>query len=146
MKLYFDMCALKRPFDDRSQPRVDAEAEAVLDLLQRIIGGGHTLVWSVALEYENRADPDLEVREVIGRWAGLAAEQLRMSPAARQRAAQLHGFGFSPLDAVHLALAEVGACDVLVTCDDRLQKRAARVSTSVRVANPLELAQEQHDG
>ena len=146
MKLYFDMFALKRPFDDRSQPRVDAEAAAVLDLLRRVVAGGHALVWSAALEFENRADPDVEVRDVVGRWAGLAVEQVRVSPAARQRAEQLHGMGFPPLDAVHLALAEASACDALVTCDDRLQKRAARVSVSVRVVNPLQLVQEQRDG
>ena len=57
MKLYFDMCALKRPLDDRSQPRVESEATAILDLLGRVLAGEHSLVWSPELTFENEADP-----------------------------------------------------------------------------------------
>ena len=33
MKVYFDMCSLQRPLDDKSQLRVLVEAQAVLGLL-----------------------------------------------------------------------------------------------------------------
>ena len=33
MRIYLDMCCLKRPFDDQSQPRIRLETEAVLSLL-----------------------------------------------------------------------------------------------------------------
>jgi hypothetical protein len=33
MRLYLDICCLKRPFDDQAQPRVRIETEAVLGLL-----------------------------------------------------------------------------------------------------------------
>jgi hypothetical protein len=33
MRVYLDMCCLKRPFDDQSQPRIHLESEAVLALL-----------------------------------------------------------------------------------------------------------------
>lgn len=33
MRVYLDICCLKRPFDDQSQPRIHLEAEAVLALL-----------------------------------------------------------------------------------------------------------------
>jgi hypothetical protein len=33
MRIYLDMCCLKRPFDDQSQPRIRLETEAVLALL-----------------------------------------------------------------------------------------------------------------
>jgi len=42
-RVYFDTCALNRPFDDQGQPRIRIEAEAVEHLL-RAIGEG-TLVW-----------------------------------------------------------------------------------------------------
>lgn len=35
MRVYLDICCLKRPFDDQSQPRIHLEAEAVLALLWR---------------------------------------------------------------------------------------------------------------
>jgi len=33
MKIYLDCCSLQRPFDDKSQPRIAVEAEAVLVIL-----------------------------------------------------------------------------------------------------------------
>lgn len=33
MKIYLDCCSLRRPFDDKSQPRIAVEAEAVLVIL-----------------------------------------------------------------------------------------------------------------
>ena len=33
MRLYLDICCLKRPFDDQAQPRIRIETEAVLGLL-----------------------------------------------------------------------------------------------------------------
>ena len=33
LRVYLDMCCLKRSFDDQSQPRVRLETEAVLSLL-----------------------------------------------------------------------------------------------------------------
>ncbi len=119
MKLYLDLCALRRPFADRSQPRVDAEAQVVLDLLSRIVEGEHRLVWSPALTFENQADPDFEVRRVVTQCALLAEVHAELSDDVADRIAQLHGLGLGALDAAHLALAEATACEVLLTCDDR---------------------------
>lgn len=143
MKLYLDLCALKRPFDDRSQPRVDAEARAVLDLLGRIADGEHRLVWSPALTFENQADPDFEVRKVVAQCASLARVHAELSGEIADRIAQLHGLGLGPLDAAHLALAEGTACEVLLTCDDRFEKRAGRITCRSRVVNVLEWSRGQ---
>lgn len=146
MKLYIDMCALKRPFDDRSQPRVESEASAILDLLGRIMAGEHSLVWSPALTFENEADPDLEVREAITRLSSSAAEHVSLTVEVRQRIADLHDMGIAPLDAAHLACAEAALCHSLITCDDRFQKRAARIRTLIKVVNPLQFTGEYRDG
>ncbi|MSU58670.1 MAG: hypothetical protein EXS35_10920 [Pedosphaera sp.] len=54
------------------------------------------------------------------------------------RAVTIAALGISPLDALHLACAEI-ATEVFLTTDDRLLKRAARVAAQlkVRVKNPL---------
>jgi hypothetical protein len=56
----------------------------------------------------------------------------------------LKTLGFKPADAVHLAAAEDGAADVLLSCDDRFCRTAARHRKSLRVAvrNPLEWLKE----
>ncbi|HUY33380.1 MAG TPA: hypothetical protein VMV69_11585 [Pirellulales bacterium] len=34
MRVYFDICCLKRPFDDQTQTRIHLESEALLSALQ----------------------------------------------------------------------------------------------------------------
>ena len=143
VKLYLDLCALKRPFDDRSQPRVDAEARVVLDLLGRVADGEHRLAWSPALTFENQADPDPEVRQVVAQCASLAEVHAELTEEVAGRIADLHGLGLAPLDAAHLAFAEAAGCDLLLTCDDRFQKRAGRIAHRTRVVNVVEWSGEQ---
>lgn len=146
MQLYLDMCALKRPFDDRSQPSVEAEARAVLEVLWRIQAGIDSFVWSAALTFENEADPDAEVREVITELGSLAVSHVRLTLDVEERIADLSSAGLAVLDAAHLALAEAADCDFLLTCDQRFAKRARRANVAIRVANPLEYLEEiSHD-
>ena len=106
MKLYFDLCALKRPFDDRAQKRIDQEAAAVIELLELVAAGKHALVWSAALVFANDADPDPDVRDSVARLGVLASEQMPDVAIARKRAERFEYLGLRPLDAMHLALAE----------------------------------------
>ena len=115
----------------------------VLDLLSRIADGEHRLVWSEALTFENRADPDFEVRKVVAQCASLAEVHAELSDEVSDRIAQLHGLGLGPLDTAHLALAEATACEVLLTCDDRFQKRTGQITCRTRVVNVLEWSREQ---
>ena len=45
--------------------------------------------------------------------------------------------GISSLDALHLASAEEGRADVLLTCDDVLVRRSRRLTLALRVLNPV---------
>ena len=56
MRLYLDICCLKRPFDDQAQPRVRIETEAVLGLLAAD-GPGMGFVRSVGHDLENDQNP-----------------------------------------------------------------------------------------
>lgn len=60
------------------------------------------------------------------------------------RGNEIEQLGFTGFDALHLACAESGDVDVFLTTDDKLVKRAARMRAKldVRVANPLQWAQE----
>ena len=62
-----------------------------------------------------------------------------LANAIRKRALDLEKLGFRGVDALHLACAEHNKADVFLTTDDRLQKRAVRYSTllKVEVINPL---------
>lgn len=67
MLIYLDMCCLKRPFDDQSQPRIRLESEAVLTLLA-MESDRLGFVRSVALILENDVNPVPERAARVGRW------------------------------------------------------------------------------
>ena len=52
--------------------------------------------------------------------------------------------GFREFDAYHVASAESGGCDRLITCDDRFLNAARRnaAKISVRVTDPISLVSE----
>ena len=52
MKVYLDMCALKRPFDNQSQGRIWLESRAVTRVLRAFAAGAFTVCNSSALEFE----------------------------------------------------------------------------------------------
>jgi hypothetical protein len=51
MRLYFDTCSLQRPLDDRIQPRIVLEAEAMLALLAYCERGHADLIVSDSVPF-----------------------------------------------------------------------------------------------
>src|ERR1044071_8300207 len=140
MRVYLDACCLQRPLDDRSQPRVNVEAEAVLTILGLVESGELKLISSDALEFEVDRTPDAErlasAREILK----LASRIIRLDDDIESEAETLVDSGFKPLDALHLALAAHGKVEYFCTCDDRLRKNAQRLgSLKIAVVSPLEL-------
>jgi hypothetical protein len=68
MRVYLDLCCLKRPFDDQGVPRVRLEAEAVVSIQKAIEEGAHTFVRSVAQDLENTKNPDPIRRARVEVW------------------------------------------------------------------------------
>jgi len=142
MRVYLDMCCLKRPFDDQSQPRVRLETEAVLSLLA---AESATLefIRSAALLLENIQNPIVLRAARVDLW-------LKQKPAPpvdpamlRSRTGELIGCGLAGFDALHIACAELSGADAFATCDDRLRKAAQRCGqVRVRMLGVAELAEE----
>lgn len=145
MRVYLDANCFNRPFDDQSQDRVRRESEAVLRILQRVLRGEDELVWSSALTLELSAHPEPEIREQLVSWAGRSREFASTVAPVRERADELAGQGLTPIDAVHVAFAEAARCDLFLTCDDALTRRAKRLGLSVRVVSPIEYVLEVTD-
>jgi len=142
MKLYLDMCCLKRPFDDQSDARIYMEALAVEAILQLCGEGQHELVTSDALRFENSRNPNAERKEFAEASLALAAQDQPHSIAVEQRAAAWQNVGVGLLDALHLASAEVAGVEVFATCDDVLLRRMTRMTARVRVLPVLDLFKE----
>jgi predicted nucleic acid-binding protein len=145
--VYLDVCCLNRPFDDQTQDRIRLEAEAVLIILAHVHAGDWHWTGSEALTYEIEQTPDLERRRRVGLLLTALTNVVRVEQSETGRAAQLEAHGFHPLDALHIACAESGGADVLLTTDDRLFRLAGRLATQlqIRVANPLTWLREVAD-
>jgi hypothetical protein len=143
MLIYLDMCCLKRPFDDQSQPRIRLESEAVLGLLA-VECDELRFVRSPALMLENSQNPVKERALRVDQWL-MAEPFCRLDADAMvSRTAELISLGFKNFDALHLAVAEQAGADVFACCDDRLLGVASRNcgGIKVRVVEIVELAKE----
>lgn len=144
MLIYLDMCCLKRPFDDQSQPRIRLETEAVLGLLS-VESETVRFVRSHALLVENSVNPVRERASRVSQWL-MAAPLWR--PTDREqiefRISQLMQLGLKNFDALHVACAEQAQADRFACCDDRLIAAARRNADQILlpVVGITELARE----
>ena len=81
--------------------------------------------------------------EEIAGWARHCTVHVTVSERVTERAHEFIRVGLDPLDAAHLASAEVAGCDRFLTCDDRLRRRARRVALRLTVQGPVEYMEEQ---
>ena len=143
MKIYMDMCSLQRPFDDKSQMRVQVEAEAVLAILHVCESGNAVLVGSDALVFETDGNPDPVRRDFAARTIARAGQFVSTTAELKARAQTYMAAGVKALDALHLASAVEAQAEFFCTCDDRLLKKARTLTTPPpRIVAPLELVME----
>ncbi len=138
MRIYLNTSAYNRPFDNLSAERVRVEAEAVASLLAAVADGRAVLVGSEYLDFEIGQTPDRERARRVHALLRDVTVRVEMAPALLARARVLERHGLRGLDALHVAAAEKGRADLLVTTDDRLVKRAARagVALATRIVFP----------
>lgn len=123
MRVYLDNCCFNRPFDDQSQARVRIEAEAKLEIQQRIKDKKIELAWSYILDYENQANPFEERRDVVTRWKTVAVVNVEETAAIVQQAREIADRGLRAKDALHIACAIAAGCNFFLTTDDVIVKR-----------------------
>jgi hypothetical protein len=118
MRIYLDACSLQRPLDDRTQPRINEEAEAVLTVLGLVESGHLELLSSEALQFEIDRIPDAERLESANEMLKLASQTMKLTDEIEAQAESLRQTGIKPLDALHLAFASWTQADYFCTCDD----------------------------
>ena len=146
MRIYLDLCCLKRPFDSKDQPIIRLQAEAVgaiLDLPPQDV----VLLRTPAQILENNLDPHQTRRDAVSVWlaAGLV-EDLNPVVVSR-RMADLIALGFKKFDAFHLASAESAGASVFLSVDIALIKLALRASGELRfrVMDPVRFLEELNE-
>lgn len=140
MKIYLDNCSLQRPLDDRTQIRVEKEAEAVIEILSLCESGKVTLVSSEILQFEIRNNSDSERRETAFGILKIARENIAVNKEIENRAQEFENDGIKPIDALHLACAEIEKIDYFCTCDDKFLKKARTlIDLNLKIVSPIEL-------
>jgi hypothetical protein len=111
MKVYFDMCSLQRPLDDKGQLRVLVESQAILGVLALCESGKVDLIASDALVFESDANPDAVRRDFAVQVLAKASHFVRTDDGLKEKAQTFIAAGIKPLDALHLASAIAAEAD-----------------------------------
>ncbi|MFO0792627.1 MAG: hypothetical protein U0586_01040 [Candidatus Brocadiaceae bacterium] len=133
MKLYLDLCVYNRPFDYQGQNRVALETSIFTYIIEKIETGAYLLVTSEALIYENNNNPDSLRNMRIATYFELAREFIEIHNADIDRVKFLKRFGFSDIDALHIALAERSHANYFITCDDDITNRYKKHKDFIKV-------------
>jgi predicted nucleic acid-binding protein len=140
MRIYLNTSAINRPLDDLSSERVRVEAEAMVALLAAVEDGIVEWIGSEYLDFEVGQDPDGERVKRVRSLLALVSKRVPASLAVARRARAIEGGGLRGLDTLHVASAEAGGAELLVTTDDRMIRRVSRsrLPLLVRLVTPLE--------
>ena len=143
LKIYLDNCCLSRPFDDQTQTRIYRETKAIRQILDYFQDGHWLWISSDVLVDEIENNPNETKRTQIKSWLIHIDQDISVETTEISRGRQLEILKFQSMDALHLACAESGSADVLLTTDDRLLNKAKSVKTqlNIEVDNPLEWLQ-----
>jgi predicted nucleic acid-binding protein len=143
MRVYLDCCSLQRPFDDRSQPRIAVEAEAVLAILALCESDQLKLISSESLLFEIGRIPDQTRREDVLTILKLAKETVELTTEVESLARKLMASGLKPLDVLYLASASTARADYFCTCDDTFLRKAKTLNgLDTRAVSRTELVME----
>lgn len=143
MKLYLDVCCYNRPFDDFSADRINLEAEAVTIILERCEKEQYELVSSDIVNFEVSKIPNKDKQDAVLRMVKIGVENIKINNNIISLAQKYAESNIKPFDALHLASAEYGQVDVLLTTDDKLLKKAADLNISFKVMNPIDFIYEE---
>lgn len=143
MKVYFDNCCYNRPFDDQTQERIHLESEAILAVLQRGQAGTYKIMGSDVLKLEVERMHDMGKKQRVQALYKVADMHVRYTEELKERSKEIMAQSkIRAFDSLHIAAAEAGGADVMLTTDDRLERMAGRLELKVQVMNPLKFAWE----
>jgi predicted nucleic acid-binding protein len=139
MRIYLDVCCLSRPFDDRGQDRVRLESEAVLTIISHAQTSKWRLLTSEVVDIEISKIPDIDKKQKIEMLSTVLHQSIAVDNNIEKRADELEKIGFKPFDAMHIACAEKGKVNVLLTTDDNFIRKAFHTKDTLKVTvkNPV---------
>lgn len=143
MRIYFDNCSIQRPFDNKSQLRIRIETEAILSIIELIEEGRFELITSSLVEFELEKTPDPERISFGSNVLSLHSKRIGLSDKMINHAKEFERRNIKPIDALHLAIADIEKIDYLCTCDDSFLRSAKKIENlNTKVVSPIEFIEE----
>ena len=104
-----------------------------------------TLLSSEAVDLEISKIPDDDRKQKVMLLSLISKRNIVIDDGIKNRAKELYKLGFKSFDAFHIACAEKGQADALLTTDDYLLKKAIsqREFIKVKLVNPLKWLMEE---
>ena len=143
-KVYLDVCALCRPYDDQTYTRIHLETTAVKLILRAVENNLYTMVYSPVHKIEISSISDEVEREDLLYLIAKIAESMKQAGAdTRKRAENFVNNGFGVADAAHLAYAEKAEA-YFISCDDKLIKKCS-TSSDIKIwaGSPIIFCEEE---
>lgn len=147
VRIYLDVCCLCRPFDDQTQESICKETEALFLIWNRQEQGLVKWITSDVVVAEINATPDIGLRTALLKLITRADEMVKVSDEVIRHAKGFRGKGISDFDALHLALARKSHCDILLTTDYDLLKKANKLDPplALTVMSPVYFVEKGYD-
>ena len=137
MLIYLDLCCFNRPFDDQGYKTIILETEAKLFIQEMIKDGTLDLTWSYILEYENNANPDIDIIHSLFRWKALSKKHIFQEQSIIDFAKKLNSKGFGIKDSLHIACSINANAKFFITTDKDIMKKSELVS-EIKIINPID--------
>jgi hypothetical protein len=144
-KVYLDVCALGRLYDDQSFPRIQIEKTAVDVIVANIKFRRYHLYYSPVHGIEISQNPDViartEIMELLEDFGSNCARVID-DTIIGSRAIEFFKLGFGPSDAFHAAYAEkIDA--FFITCDDQLLRKCKQASLEIWYGTPEDFCRKE---
>jgi PIN domain len=125
--------------DGQSQQRIREESEAIELILSSVRQGRSLWLTSDVLNEEIESSPLVDRKRENRALLTLSSQSIETDDRVLDRARHLQSVGYGAFDALHLASAEAGRAEVLLSTDDKFVKRASRGdgAPQVPVRNPI---------
>jgi hypothetical protein len=91
--IYMDTCSIQRPLDDKSQPRIYLEAEAILAILQLVEAKELELLSSDVIRYEISKIPNINRQSEAKTLLKLASKTAPVKPSTKALSEQIIAIG-----------------------------------------------------
>jgi predicted nucleic acid-binding protein len=139
MRIYLDACCVNRPYDDQKQDRIRLQAEAILLIMHHCRKQEWEWIGSEVLNFEIEQMSNLEKKSRIELLLSYVCHVIPLKDFERKRGKELEALGFQAFDALHIACAESGKADILLTTDDKFLKKVSKYAHKLktRVKDPV---------